>query len=204
MRGWKSKPWYSNKYLKDKLDKAIFGNNDRLLKMIEKKSDFWSYIKNMDLDENFYNHREKQRTLFTKVDIKGCQNEYMSLFYHIRNSLAHGRLTMYANKNKDITFIMEDGKQIGKKEDNMFEVNARIVINKSSLLKIIEILKNLPKVKDYSEDFLLVIKDNKCTKTQIMNELEIDEIIYKDTINKLKCEHKIEFKHNKWCIQNSM
>ena len=74
----------------------------------------------------------------------------MSLFYHIRNALAHGRIAMYPAKGNDITFVMEDGQEKGKE----FRVSARIVINKSSLLNVIELLKNPPIENDYSEDIL--------------------------------------------------
>ena len=199
-RGWKAKPWYSPKYLKEKLDKVIFGESPKILKMVDSKCKLLPEIKKFDLDDDYFNHRELQRALYAKVSTKGCESEYMSFFYHIRNSLAHGRLAMYPAKEKDITFIMEDGKQIGKESDDKFEVSARIVINKSSLLKVIKLLKNPPIENDYSEDILNAIKNGNCTKRKIMNELGIDEYTYEKYIQSLKFKKRIEFTHRRWAI----
>lgn len=202
-RGWKTKPWHSPKYLKEKLDKAIFGDDFRFLKMVERKANLLSEIHSFDLDDNFYTHRDKQRMLYSKVSNKDCENEYMSLFYHIRNALAHGRIAMYPTKKKDITFVMEDGKIVGKECDNKFEVSARIVIYKSSLLKIIKLLKNPPIENDYSEDILHAIENGNCTKSKIMAELEIDEYTYNKYIGLLKLNKLIRFEHKQWKIQGS-
>lgn len=199
-RGWKPKPWNSPRYLKEKLDKAIFGDDLRLLKMTESKAKLLPEISSLDLDDNFYIHRNKQRMLYSKSSNGGCDSEYMSLFYHIRNALAHGRLAMFPTKNNDITFVMEDGKPVGKQADNKFEVSARIVINKSSLLRIIEVLKNPPTENDYSEDILTAIRNGNCTKSKIMNELEIDGYIYEKFIQALKMKKLINFKHKQWNI----
>ena len=199
-RGWKAKPWYSPKYLKEKLDKAIFGDNLRLLKMVESKAKLLLEINSLDLDDDFYFFFDKQRMLYSKISKSGCESEYMSLFYHIRNALAHGRLSMYPAKNDDITFVMEDGKQVGKESDDKFEVSARIIINKSSLLKVIELLKNPPKENDYSEDILGAIKNGSCTKCKIMSEIGIDEYTYEKFIQALKLKNMIKFEHKQWKI----
>ena len=199
-RGWKAKPWYSPKYLKEKLDKAIFGNDLRLLKMVESKAKLQPEIGSLDLDDNFYIHRDKQRMLYSKISQSGCESEYMSLFYHIRNALAHGRLAMYPAQNHDVTFVMEDGKQVGEKRDDKFAVSARIVISKSSLLKLIELLKNPPIENDYSEDILEAIKNGSCTKCKIMAELGIDEYTYEKFIQTLKLKNIIDFEHRQWKI----
>lgn len=199
-RGWKPKPWYSPKYLKDKLDRAIWGEESRSLKMVDSKVKILSEIESMDLDDDFYNHREIQRALYSKIGNKGCESEYMSLFYHIRNALAHGRLAMYPAKNDDITFVMEDGQQIGKDDDDKFEISARIIINKTSLLKVISLLKNPPTENDYSEDIINAIKGGCCTKRKIMEFLSIDECIYDKSMQTLKFEGFIEYRHNQWYL----
>lgn len=197
-RGWKEKPWNSPKYLKEKLDNVIFGTNTRMLKICESKYKMLCEIENYNLDDDFFKYREQQRALYAKANKAGCENEYMSLFYHIRNALAHGRIAMYPTKNGDITFVMEDGKQKGKDADDRFEVSARIVINKSSLLKVIELLKNPPIENDYSDDIVIAIKNGYCTKREIMAELCIDDYIYEKYMNSLKMQQKIIFKENKW------
>ena len=83
-------------------------------------------------------------------------------------------------------------KQVGKESDDKFEVSARIVINKSSLLKIIELLKNPPKENDYSEDILSAIKNGSSTKCKIMSEVGIDEYTYEKFIQVLKLKNMMK------------
>lgn len=193
-RGWKEKPWYSAKYLKDRLGQAIFGNGTRMLEMVNSKAELADKIEEMDADDDFSEHREQQRALYVKSSNKECENEYMSLFYHIRNSLAHGRLAMYPGEGKEIVFVMEDGRECGEQ----FEVTARIVINKSSLLRIIHVLENPPKENDYTDDILTAIDKGHCDKKSIMKELGIDEATYEQYIQKLKKNEVICCEHKKW------
>lgn len=198
--GWKNKPWYSPEYLKNKLDKIIFGDGDRLFYMSSKK-DFENMIRGKDFGEDFYLYRSNQRIAITNC---GSENssKYMSLFYHIRNSLAHGRLAMYPAKNGDIMFIMEDGEDV-KGEEDKFEVKARIVILKSTLLNIIQRLKTAPEEeKNYEDDILLAIKNKVNTKSKIIRELEIDSKIYDKTIYSLKEKSLIEYNGKCWKIIN--
>ena len=129
-RGWKAKPWDSHYYLKDRLNKAIFGDDEPVLKKVDSKAEMKKEAENFDLEEDFYSKRTHQRALFT-IASNPNSSVYMSLFYHIRNSLAHGRLAMYPTSDNDIMFVLEDGKEI----NNQFIVSARIVIRKSSLLR---------------------------------------------------------------------
>lgn len=199
-RGWKQKPWASPKYLKEKLDKAVFGVEKRLLKMADSKEKMMEDVYSLDLNDNYYMHLDQQRMLYSIVRNAGCENEYMSLFYHIRNALAHGRFAMYPSKNNDITFVMEDGKQIGREMDDHFEVSARIVIRKSSLLKIIALLNTPPIENDYSEDIMEAIAKGFQSKAQIIKELQIDEYTYNKYIKKLSINKYITYQHNLWTI----
>ena len=104
---------------------------------------------------------------------------------------------MYPAKNKDVTFVMEDGKEIDEKAES-FEVSARIVIKKSSLSKIITILKNPPVDTDYSEDILLAIKNGHNTKKRIIQELEMDEYTYNRFTQSLRMNRLIKYEHNQW------
>ncbi len=189
--GWKEKPWYSPKYLKKPLDDIIFGNKTKVF-IASTRKDFCAAISGQDFGENYYNHRDDTR--IAVVDT--CQNEYMSLFYHIRNSLAHGRIAMYEAHNSDIVFVMEDGAEI--KGTNQFEVTARILIPKSTLIKLINFLKNPPPLSDYSEDILTAISQGKCTKHEVMEELNIDETTWDITIHKLKSIGSVRYDKNKW------
>lgn len=196
--GWKSKPWYSNSYLKDKLDKIIFGDGERLFYFANTKLELERKIKEKNFEDDFYLNTVNQRIAIVKISGKNCDSQYMSLFYHIRNSLAHGRLAMYPKNNKDIVFVMEDGEDLSKNE---FGVTARIVISKNTLLKIIERLKAPPEEEvSYEEEIVLAINNGKNTKKKIMQELDIDEKTYKKTIDKLKMNEKIVFKEKYWDI----
>lgn len=201
-RGWKPKPWASPKYLKEKLDKVVFGKEKRLLKMTQSKEEISNELDLFDLKQDFYLHLARQRMLYSIVNNTECKNEYMSLFYHTRNALAHGRFAMYPIKSGDIIFVMEDGKQIGKETDDSFEVTARIVIRKSSLLKIIALLSTPPVENDYSEDILNAIKGGKQTKKDIMEEVQIDEYTYNKYIGLLKLKNVITYQHKRWTMVN--
>lgn len=196
-RGWKKKPWYSPKYLKEKIDCAIWKDQTPRMKQVDSKGDLLKQIQTLDMDDDFYSHREVQRALFVKSAKDGCTSAYMNLFYHLRNAFAHGRLAMFPAK-KDIVFVLEDGKEIGAAKDDQFEVSARIVINKSSLLRIIELLENPPAENEYTEDILSAIDAGKHTKSNIMEELKIDETTFKRDIQKLKLNRLVKYEHKKW------
>lgn len=197
-RGWKKNPWYSPSYLKDKIDNILWGDGKKQLKMVMSKADMLHEAERFNLKDNFFKSRKQQRALFVKSSAKNCSSEYMSLFYHIRNALAHGRIAMYPIGNNDIVFVMEDGSI----QKEMYQVSARIVIRKSSLLKIINLLKNPPIENDYTDDILSAIKNGCNTKKAIIRELSIDEKIYKQYTHKLKSQGLIEFKNQTWCVVN--
>lgn len=194
---WKDKPWYVPSYLKKPLDKVIFGEDERRFYVGNRKN-FASKIAGHDLDEDFYNHRSSQR-----IGIVNSQsNEYMSLFYHIRNSLAHGRLAMYQAHGEDIMFVMEDGNSVGAEKDDKFEVTARIVLLKSTLLNIIELIKAGPAQEDdYRLDILKLICDGKHTKREITDELRMDDKTWDTTILKLKSSNEVYYEKGKWLIK---
>ncbi len=196
-RGWKKDPWYSKTYLKDKLDKAIFGEQKKMIKMVERRPDISDKFLRFECGDEFYKNIKLQRALYVKVNKDGCQNEYMSLFYHLRNALAHGRMSAYYTYDDDIMFVFEDGKPL---KNNKFEVTARMVLRKSSLLKVIEILMNPPEIKDYRDDVLTMIKEGKNKKSQIIKELMLDENEYKETIKKLKLGGMIYYEKGAWEI----
>ena len=63
-------------------------------------------------------------------------NTFMSVLYHIRNSLAHGRLAMYG-AGKEIVLVLEDG----VKKNGEFQVRSRMILKKSTLISWIDILE---------------------------------------------------------------
>lgn len=67
-------------------------------------------------------------------------NQIMSLFYHIRNSLAHGRFNV-EKVGKTNVLIMED---IGEKDGKDYPCSARMIIQISTLKKWIDLIEAGP------------------------------------------------------------
>lgn len=66
------------------------------------------------------------------------KNQFMSVFYHLRNAFAHCRLNMI-EVDGECVFVLEDV-QPNQKSDRL-KVSARMVIKKSTLLKWIDIIE---------------------------------------------------------------
>lgn len=196
--GWKEKPWYVPSYLKDKIDDLIFGTNERIFYVAKNSDEFYDIVltNKKYFGNDFYLEHKTQRILVRKHYALDCSNAYMSLFHHIRNCLAHYRIAMYPTKSQDVMYVMEDG---DIKEDK-FRVNARIVILKSSLLKIINRLKTKPEEEpNYEEDVYLAILNGKNVKSMIMKELCILEYTYKKTTDILVHKQVIFFDNKERC-----
>lgn len=87
-----------------------------------------------NMNGDFYKKRDREKIAI----YKGSYNEFESILYHIRNSLAHGRLAMYEiNNSSDIMFALEDG--VYRKGE--FLVRSRMILKKSTLLKWIDVLE---------------------------------------------------------------
>lgn len=67
------------------------------------------------------------------------KNQFLSVFYHIRNAFAHCRLNI-VDIAGDCVFVLEDVQPQKNKE--MLKVSARMILRKSTLLKWIEIIEN--------------------------------------------------------------
>jgi hypothetical protein len=65
------------------------------------------------------------------------KNQFMSVFYHIRNSLAHGRFNLIIDSGST-TYYLED--VVGKGED--VKLSARMVLKQETLIRWIELIKN--------------------------------------------------------------
>jgi hypothetical protein len=74
------------------------------------------------------------------------QNQFLSLFRHIRNAFSHSRLNMRELSDGDLLFIFEDV-AINKKPEGT-PVSARIKLRKSTLLKWINIIEAGPQSGD--------------------------------------------------------
>lgn len=59
----------------------------------------------------------------------GENNQYLKLFYHIRNCLAHGKFALKYSSNKEKMIVLQD--------DNKYNVTARIVVKLQTLIELI-------------------------------------------------------------------
>lgn len=67
------------------------------------------------------------------------KNQFLSVFYHIRNALAHCRLNM-VDVDGECVFIFEDVQP--QKNVDKLKVSARMILRKSTLLRWIDIIEN--------------------------------------------------------------
>lgn len=103
-----------------KLKPSMFAFADALKEMEEA-------LKDSNLYQRFWeNHKER-------VCLYIVKNQLNSLFYHIRNSFAHGRFDIIKTKTDNI-FVMED---VNKKY-----ISARMVLKESTLLNWIDIIEH--------------------------------------------------------------
>lgn len=67
------------------------------------------------------------------------KNQFLSVFYHIRNAFAHCRLNMI-EVDGECVFVLEDVQP--KKNTDQLKVSARMILRKSTLLRWIELIEN--------------------------------------------------------------
>jgi len=194
---WKRYPWQSASYLKDKITRAIWGGDIPRLYMAETRALLQNKINGRDLDDDFYMNVHLQRAGYVKTS-KGKNNDniIMSLFYHIRNALAHGRYGFVPVLDNDYMIFLEDGDA----HADTFEVTARIAITKRSLLAIRDVIINGPEEEpDYSLEVIESIRRGCNTKSQIITDLDISEKEWDKTTTRLKAEGRIRYTNNrKW------
>lgn len=65
-------------------------------------------------------------------------NQFMSVFYHIRNAFAHCRLNM-VEVDGECVFILEDVQPT--RNINQLKVSARMILRKSTLIKWIDLIE---------------------------------------------------------------
>ncbi len=92
-------------------------------------------LRNNDL-LNFPHDTFKER--ITYRNDKGSENE--SLFNHIRNAFAHGRLAFY-KKEAEIFIALED-------IDDQRTITARMILSKKTLLNWIEVTQKGPDIEE--------------------------------------------------------
>lgn len=129
--GWNT-PWRKPYHLNEKLKRA--SSNYNLLFSANTYDALEVALNKADLCSSFPSNFQTER--IACVDNK--RNQFISVFYHIRNSFAHCRLNM-VDVDGECTFILEDGVQ--KKNENQLKLSARMIIKKQTLLNWIDIIE---------------------------------------------------------------
>lgn len=126
-----SKPWGKPYYLNRQLKNA--STNPNLLFSAKSSSNMDASLGKANLLENFPCNLEQERICIH--DNK--KNQFISVFFHLRNAFAHCRLNM-VNADGECIFIIED---VGRETKGRYPVSARMILRKSTLLKWIDIIE---------------------------------------------------------------
>lgn len=127
---WK-KPYYLNRQLKQAASNYCLlyasSSYDLLEDAIQKSETLREFPNNIE-DEAvaFYNCKN---------------NQFMSVFYHIRNSIAHGRFIKKVNNSGEKVYVMEDVVE-QKKNPMQDKLSARMVLYERTLLSWINVIQN--------------------------------------------------------------
>ena len=129
--GWDKNLWRTNE-LKNLLFSVAGLIRDESFVVAKKTSEMKKACEKGKAKKNFHSDRSKEKV----VIYKSKDNEFLSICNHIRNSLAHGRFSIYDSADGDV-YVMEDGiKRKGK-----FQVRSRMILKKSTLISWIDILE---------------------------------------------------------------
>ena len=133
--GWPENIWNSGD-LKEQLFYVANLTMNHNLFAVDHLEDMSEKCKQAHLDDQFYQYRDQERIV---VYVNSRTNLVLSIFKHIRNSLAHGRFVMYP-MGEDYMFVMEsvDNSRGG------LVVKARMVLRASTLMKWMEIIRKGP------------------------------------------------------------
>ena len=129
--GWSKKVWSDDK-LRNKLFSVANLKTNETLIFGMRTDDMKSHFEKGRMKKKFHNNLSTEKI----VAYKNKYSMFLCICYHIRNALAHGRLTMY-EKNNEIIFAFEDG----VRTKSGFEVRSRMILKKSTLLKWIDIIE---------------------------------------------------------------
>ena len=140
--GWTKTVWQNN-VLKDQLFDVAKLKRNKTFAVAKIVYDMKDTCQKVDLAGKFQEHRDVERIAIYKPS---NYPEFMAIFYHIRNALAHGRLAMYKH-GEGIVFILEDGVKRGDR----FQVRSRMVLKKRTLLKWIDIIESGPQTQNESD-----------------------------------------------------
>ncbi len=124
---WK-KPFYLNKQLKQ------LSGNYELLFSASSYDSLEIALEKAGLKDNFPSKLNQERICI----YDNMENQFRSVFWHLRNCFAHCRLNM-TQVDGECVFILEDG--VPKKGSDLLRLSARMIIRKSTLLKWIDLIE---------------------------------------------------------------
>ena len=130
--GW-SAPWRKPYYLNKQLRQASL--YELVVYSAKGYNEMDVALEKADLKETFPSDFSRERICI--YDNQG--NQFLSVFYHIRNAFAHCRLNM-VDVDGECVFIFEDVQP--KKNSNQLKVSARMILRKSTLLNWIDLIEN--------------------------------------------------------------
>ena len=133
--GWPKDVW-KNKKLRNYMLSIIENQEENNIVFVKKVNDIQKYINNSNFGKGF-NKKWNERIM---VQTKEGLNQIETIFYHIRNSLAHGRYQIYTNYDGDRIYVLESG--IIRKNLEKLDLRARMVLKEKTLLKWIKIITN--------------------------------------------------------------
>lgn len=131
--GWNT-PWRKPYKLNKQLINVT--NNEHFIYSSSTLKDLDLALDKADLVASFPNNIALERVAI--YDNK--KNQFESILCHIRNAFAHCRINMI-DFNNECIFVLEDGRP-NSKDKSKFEVSARMILKKKTLLKWIEIIEN--------------------------------------------------------------
>lgn len=183
---WKKKPWSSNRYLKAELNKIATKSFQNQRKMTE-----WYNIKSqldaLNRADRHWFESSSEFAVYSNIET----SDYMSLFYHIRCALAHGRF-LIMDHSGDKYYALENGIVKGKR----FFVKARIVLKEETLLGWIRIITNGPQQSEIVDSFAVIEAMNNnpsVTEQQLIKLLQISERDLREIIKELKLSVDLEY-----------
>lgn len=127
-------PWRKPQSLRKRLISE--STNPHLLFSAEARNDFLQATEKAGLVD-FPKNKECESIAI----VNNKRTQFISVFAHLRDSFAHGRLNMYdIGAADDYVFAFEDVAKNKKK--NRYEVTARMILRKSTLLKWIDLIEH--------------------------------------------------------------
>lgn len=129
--GWTA-PWRNPYYLNRQLRQAA--TNYNLIYSANGYDAMENALEKAALRDSFPSDFETERVCI----YDNQNNQFLSVFYHLRNAFAHCRLNM-VDVDGDCVFILEDVQP--KRNSISLKVSARMILRKSTLLKWIDIIE---------------------------------------------------------------